>query len=324
MDYSKAYGLKKEMAAAMLAKKRKKITVISFAAGTSGAALNTNTDLLRYVNGVGLGQKPDGGQYIKILTRNPLRTSATALRRHYGLQSEDIRVETIGEIRFQNLRLRHRPPFPGISVGHYRITAGTLGCFVQDEKGTPYILSNNHVLANSNKGFYADAILQPGPLDGGRKKSHEIARLSHLVPLDFDKPNAMDAAIARVNTDVLFTHAVGGAKKVTGIATPVNKMKVEKYGRTTGYTTGSISTRNLDLEVDFDGQLVDFEDQFEVKGSLKNGKRTKFCDGGDSGSLILERGTHNAVGLLFAGSEDGTTFATPIAEVLDAFSVKML
>ena len=49
-----------------------------------------------------------------------------------------------------------------------------------------------------------------------------------------------------------------------------------------------------------------------------------FCDAGDSGALILEQHTLNAVGLLFAGTDDGTTFATPIKEVLTELSVKIL
>ncbi len=41
---------------------------------------------------------------------------------------------------------------PGGSCGHYNISAGTLGGFVEDEDNY-YILSNNHVLANSNDCF---------------------------------------------------------------------------------------------------------------------------------------------------------------------------
>ena len=49
-----------------------------------------------------------------------------------------------------------------------------------------------------------------------------------------------------------------------------------------------------------------------------------FCDGGDSGSLIFDSNSLHAVGLLFAGTDDGTTFATPINEILSTFSVKIL
>lgn len=56
----------------------------------------------------------------------------------------------------------------GESVGHVRVTAGTIGCFGIDQDGSVGILSNNHVLAATNAGRSADVILQPGRLDGGR------------------------------------------------------------------------------------------------------------------------------------------------------------
>jgi hypothetical protein len=43
--------------------------------------------------------------------------------------------------------------------------------------------------------------------------------------------------------------------------------------------------------------------------------------GGDSGSLIVEANTQNAVGLLFAGSGQTTVF-TPIDRVLSTLNVK--
>jgi hypothetical protein len=324
MDYNSVLNLKKEIAAAMLAKKKSKGPVISVAAGTPAAAFNITNEIHHNVNGVGIGEHPGGEPFIKLFTRNGLGVSPAALWQHYGLTENDMVVEHIGNIEFQSLVQHQRPPYPGVSVGHYKITAGTLGCFVADAKNVVYILSNNHVLANTNKGFFADPVLQPAPLDGGRKKADAIAHLSYLMPLERRQPNTMDAAIAKVAAGIDLHYAVGAVKKVAGTTQPANRMKVEKYGRTTGHTTGRITTRNLDLQVDFDGQLIDFEDQFEIKGSRVKGKRMKFCSGGDSGALILERGTFNAVGLLFAGSADGTTFATPINDVLNAFSVKIL
>jgi hypothetical protein len=55
---------------------------------------------------------------------------------------------------------------PGISIGHYKITAGTLGCFIVDTATSEsFILSNNHVLANCNDCEIGDAIQYPGPID---------------------------------------------------------------------------------------------------------------------------------------------------------------
>jgi len=60
-----------------------------------------------------------------------------------------------------------RPIIGGISVGHYNITAGTIGCIVYDSSNKAYILSNNHVLANTStiqhaKAKVGDAIYSPG------------------------------------------------------------------------------------------------------------------------------------------------------------------
>ncbi len=72
-----------------------------------------------------------------------------------------------------------RPAPGGISLGHYNISTATLGGVVK-KNGTRYILSNNHVLADSNAGKIGDPIWQPGPADGGTADD-EIAKLSELV-----------------------------------------------------------------------------------------------------------------------------------------------
>ncbi|MCD6344410.1 MAG: hypothetical protein J7M17_02225, partial [Anaerolineae bacterium] len=89
-------------------------------------------------------------------------------------------VET-GHIRA--LKARYRPAQPGISIGHYHITAGTLGLVVQ-RGAERFILSNNHVLAHCNAAQIGDPIWQPGPVDGGTS-ADRIATLAEFQPLDF-------------------------------------------------------------------------------------------------------------------------------------------
>lgn len=76
-------------------------------------------------------------------------------------------------------RDRYRPQIPsGVTIGHYKVTAGTLGVMVFDRTtGEPLILSNNHVLANSNEALIGDPILQPGPTDHGARPDDVIAQL---------------------------------------------------------------------------------------------------------------------------------------------------
>ena len=94
----------------------------------------------------------------------------------------------------------HRPLIPGTSVGHWKITAGTLGLVVEKD-GEHYILSNNHVLANSNDANVGDAVYQPGPVDGGQPK-HEVGKLTHFVPIDFNGDNIVDAALASITIEL--------------------------------------------------------------------------------------------------------------------------
>src|SRR4029077_10867515 len=102
------------------------------------------------------------------------------------------------------------PTSCGVSVGHFMISAGTLGCLVQSTApgtGDHFILSNNHVLANTNSGTKegpgvpGDDIWEPGPLDGGMAPA--IAQLTDFEPIVFGSlpagsKNTIDAAIARV------------------------------------------------------------------------------------------------------------------------------
>ena len=319
MDFKKAISLKKDIAATTLSKKKRTRT-ISFAAGTGAIALHAEAELQTVVNGVGIGEKQNGENIIRILTREKPSFNPAALSRYYGVGQDELVIERVGSIQLKNGLARHRPPFPGISVGHYKITAGTLGCFVADEKDRVHILSNNHVLANSDKGKWMDPVLQPGKLDGGTRRKDSIAFLTRLVPLSRTAANTMDAAIALVDENLQAEFPIFKKGSVNGTLDPSNKLKVEKWGRTTGHTTGTITTRNLDIQVDFNTETLEFQDQFEVKG----GRGKMFCDGGDSGSLILERGTFRAVGLLFAGNDEGTTYASPIRDVLAAFSVRIL
>jgi len=101
-------------------------------------------------------------------------------------------VEAVSLIEAFLFTRKYRPALGGVSVGHIKITAGPLGCFCScmEPKEPILILSNNHVLANSNRGKIGDPILQPGPYDGGINPRDRIATLLDFVPIDFTgKPN---------------------------------------------------------------------------------------------------------------------------------------
>jgi hypothetical protein len=220
-----------------------------------------------------------------------------------------------------------RPVPIGVSTGHYQITAGTIGARVTD--GTDvYVLSNNHVLANANNALIGDSVLQPGPYDGGGAdplRNDVIGTLSAYKEIMFDgTPNYIDAAIALSSTDLLdkATPSDGyGIPKSTTAGVKFG-MYVQKYGRTTGLTTGQVAYLDMTVEVWYDEEsMAIFENQI---GIVPPTFFDIFSLGGDSGSLIVTAGKGRKgnvpVGLLFAG--DGfITIANPIDAVLEEFGV---
>ena len=217
-----------------------------------------------------------------------------------GIDAAEELPETEEEVGIEALRVRVRPVEGGYSVGHLRITAGTYATAVYDARPYPgiprkyYVLSNNHVLANSNAARIGDPILQPGPYDGGRYPRDMIARLSRFVPIRFSGPcNYVDAAIAEGEFHVLDREIywIGYVKGVRFMTKPGEI--VQKTGRTTNYTTGKVTSINATVNVNYGGgQVAKFCRQILT---------TNMSAGGDSGSLLCDM-KENAVGLLFAGS----------------------
>ncbi|HKW42740.1 MAG TPA: hypothetical protein VJP06_01010 [Thermoplasmata archaeon] len=209
-----------------------------------------------------------------------------------------------------------RPAMGGLSIGHYAITAGTLSCLVKDA-GETYILSNNHVLANENRGSEGDPILQPGRFDGGRTDRDVIGRLDTFVAVDPEGPNLVDAALAApfdirdVTPDILNIGRVRGTRDVS------LEEKVVKSGRTTRLTSGAVVDASATLKVGYQTGSYVFTDQMIIKG-----ERGAFSAGGDSGSAIVSFDGY-AVGLLFAGSPFFTV-ANKMANVAKALDVKVI
>jgi hypothetical protein len=103
-----------------------------------------------------------------------------------------------------------------------------------------------------------------------------------------------------------------GIGKILGVVSPQLGMEVEKSGRTTGLTTGQIRAVNVTLNVSYgSGRTLRFDNQILT---------TNMSAGGDSGSLVVDK-TNKAVGLLFAGSDQGTLL-NPIQKVLDLLNVE--
>ena len=235
-------------------------------------------------------------------------------------KTDVIETGVINALSDITLRNRVRPVKGGYSVGHFKITAGTIATCVKDAVPVTgitnryYILSNNHVLANSNSGSLGDPILQPGPFDGGVNPADIVARLARFVPINFTGGNnIVDCAIAEGDFDDL-DREIYWNDYVQGMVAPVLGMRLQKTGRTTGHTTGTITSVNATVNVGYGGgNVAKFVNQIVT---------TLMGQGGDSGSLMLDM-NNNAVGLLFAGSAT-MTIACPIKPVMSSLGIKFI
>ncbi len=204
--------------------------------------------------------------------------------------------------------------------------SGTVACFVVPRGGkrVASILSNNHVLANENDASPGDAVLQPGPADGGRDPEDRVGALARFVPLE-KHGNRMDAALAVIDDRVAFDpRRLPGLGELAGVRTGPLRPKeiVHKIGRTSGKTDGRISALEIDgLSVSFPYPLltVTFDDQIEIEPGEAG---TPFSRGGDSGSLVVDRSLA-AVGLLFAGNDTTATYVSGIDVILDRLRVRL-
>ena len=210
---------------------------------------------------------------------------------------------------------------------------GTLGSLVKDASGNQYILSNNHVLARSNAGVPGELIMQRGYVDTvptcSKNGTINVAKLSKFVKLNFTGGNnTVDAAIAQVIPGQVSSNGTIlqiGIISMTSVNPSVG-LKVEKSGRTTGKTTGTIGALNVTATVSGYGpcgmgsNTAKFVNQFLVNSST-------FSGSGDSGSLIVTVPAAgklpNPVGLLFAGSST-STLANPIKSVLTALGLSVV
>jgi hypothetical protein len=235
-------------------------------------------------------------------------------------EETDTLVRVPSEVDPLVLRNRLRPVRPGFSVGHPNVTAGTIGagCYnlspFPSKPSTYYILSNNHVLANSNAANIGDPILQPGRVDGGTAASDVIGRLSRFIRIRFDGTcNTVDAAIAAVPIHLLDRDIYWiGIPRSLARAAQVG-MLLRKTGRTTDFTTGRVTAINATVNVNFGGgRVARFCNQIVT---------TDMSAGGDSGSLVLDF-EGNPVGLLFAGSATATIL-NPIASVQALLGVRL-
>src|SRR6185369_6922111 len=172
--------------------------------------------------------------------------------------------------------------------------SGTLGSLVKIGS-TQYVLSNNHVLGRSGAATVGDDISQPGLIDNGCRIATVVADFTAAAPLGSSN---VDAAIAQLRPGTMdstgFIEDIGVPSST--IVNPSVGLSVAKSGRTTGFTTGTVSSINTSVSVQYQqgcnqGKkfVVSYTGQVVINSST-------FSAGGDSGSLIVtNNSSHNPV-----------------------------
>jgi hypothetical protein len=286
----------------------------------------------RGVVGTALGETPDGAPTIRVFTEQPEVAGVPQ-----DVEGVPVTVEVTGEFvalgqpaakppkpdaRLKPTDRWPRPVPIGVSTGNEgEVSAGTIGARVT-AGNTVYALSNNHVYALENTAPVGSRVLQPGLYDthGVFSAANVIGTLAPYKPIDFSGgDNVIDAAIA-----VMYPNSLTNSTPSDGYGTPSSdpvdatlNLRVQKYGRTTSLTTGSVYGTSATVVVSYSSGTARFVNQILVKGR-------GFIKAGDSGSLLVTDPGCAPVGLVFAGTNDGSlAIANPIGPVLDYYHVNI-
>lgn len=213
----------------------------------------------------------------------------------------------------------NRPVCGGMSCGHQKVTAGTLGGLVYDNSSKkPLGISNNHVLSagstyESPQAVVGDPIFSPGLYDTDGIQ-YPFGKLYKYVPMNTTTTNFVDCALVEPDVTSDLSSEIIGIGELQGWEYSKEGMRIIKSGRTSGTTEGTIIDRFATLEIDYGNTIIRMTDTI-VTG--------KTAVGGDSGSLAVAKDTNKAVGLLFAGSDEITCY-NRIENVMNALDILIL
>ena len=308
------------------------------------------------VNGVDVGYRTRGGEtldemVIKVYVTQKIPKESLAEddlvpaflnidKKRISFDVEEVRVPEA-----QLFTLRTRPLMGGSSIGPLGPGAGAAGtgtlgtCVIIQGHHGPFILGTDHVLSRVGGIQLGALITQPSLADGGVAADDIVAVLTHRIPIAFGLQgnNRVDAALAVVKAEGLGANFNRSTREIHWIGYPAHTVRdlegapswlpeivhVHKMGRTTEYTTGTITSTTFDTLVDYSRlfgnpphtDLARFVNQIRIEGT-----DGPFSASGDSGSLVLEAGTNRPVGLLFAGRE-AHSVANHIQRVRNALSI---
>ncbi|WP_247048723.1 DNA/RNA non-specific endonuclease [Arthrobacter rhizosphaerae] len=198
-------------------------------------------------------------------------------------------------------KVRLDPVMPGVSVGHIRVSAGTIGCIVYDRHdGTPLILSNWHVLHGAT-GVLGDDVVQPGPHDDNRIQANGLGRLSrsHLGV-------AGDCAVATIDGRQFQTAIHGLNLTPEELGEPEIGDKVIKSGRTTGVTHGIVRRVDVIAKLNYGAAGTHAVGGFEIGPDPDNPPVDgEISRGGDSGAAWMFKTPSGELTTVMAGLHFG-------------------
>lgn len=186
--------------------------------------------------------------------------------------------------------------------------AGTMGCLVMDQDGDLCGLTNNHVAGGCNHMQLGMPILSPAACDAKPAGPPPLAigRHKSLIALQSGDPQAVrlqrfDAAAFKIEDANAVTSMQGPGNYDTPgtVGAPTGGRRVKKIGRTTELTSGTISGPFLKpIPIPYHSPnfnaVVYLTDVIGVKGD--NGE--PFCEGGDSGALVVSEDEQEAIGMI--------------------------
>lgn len=215
----------------------------------------------------------------------------------------------------------YNPLIGGVSIGAVDVTAGTFGGIVRDKEGRPWLLTNEHVVSDTqntdrNHPPLGHKIVQPGPLDGGVELVGDLYKVGGMkLRALMGEPSNIDAALVgpvrEFYEDVYYE--LGHIESLRHAEAEVGD-HIVKVGRTTGVTYNVVGAVGVSANIGGIswGSPVQMEDLIMTRSS--------FVQGGDSGSRVWKVSTGQPIGLVFAGSMF-TSMIIPAQTICDAFGV---
>jgi len=294
------------------------------------------------VKGVGIGLS--GGSLSLLVL---VDTTNNAAQLPSSLNGLPVTVRAVGAIHAgvcggNNPQVAYPLPVPlGVSGGNALLfggccASGTIGFKVRDNaSGTIGWISNNHVVGHGTDGCPSTAPIgtpeyQPGSVDTTPACSagQPIGVLSRTIPIDFTgADNLVDCGFVQSSDLDVSDTILNLGPQVNNVVPAFVGQNVQKNGRTTDCTEGTVAAVNLTAVIDYSESApcattcgtATYTNQIMVTPTPP---ATAFAEPGDSGSPIVDS-DNNAVGLLFAGDSLGDAIGNPIGAVLSALNVSL-